>query len=119
MKALYIFFDKETTSKKHTHRSRNEVGYLVCCLHSKHYYCNRQFLLLTKEYTQDEAQAHDIVNEMFGDLISIFEKDGSQIVQRSLPQLYSDGIEVDCLSVVASLLHQTPPVAIFVSRRMS
>ena len=91
----------------------------MCCLYSKHYYCNRQFLHLTKEYTQDEAQAHDIVNEMFEDLMSTFEKDGSQIIQRSLPQLYSDGIEMDCLSVVASLLHQSPPVAIFVSRQMS
>ena len=74
---------------------------------------------MTKEYTQDEGQAHDIVNEMFEDLISNFERDGSQTVQRSLPQLFSDGIQVDCLSVVVSLLHQTPPVAMFISRRMS
>ena len=95
------------------------MGYLVCSLYSKHYYCNRLFLSLTEEYTQDEAQAHDIINEMFKDLVDNFENDGSQTIQRSLPPLFLDGIQVDCLSVVASLLHQAPPVAIFVSKRMS
>ena len=95
------------------------MGYLVCSLFSKHYYCNRLFLSLTEEYTQDEAQAHDIVNEMFEELVNNLEGDGSQTIQRSLPQLFLDGNQADCLSVVTTLLNQSPPVAIFVSRRIS